>query len=127
MSSLNRIDCHSPSGVLYGYEFKCPGCGNSHVLPVGPGNGSVHARWDFNGNLEKPTFTPSVLAQGNKRIFDEEGDWTGDWQMGADGNPIPYICHSFITDGRIQFLSDCTHELAGQTVGLPEWPERSCE
>jgi len=28
------------------------------------------------------------------------------------------ICHSFITDGKIQFLSDCTHHLAGQTVDL---------
>jgi hypothetical protein len=30
------------------------------------------------------------------------------------------VCHSFVTDGRIQFLSDCTHELAGQTVDLPD-------
>ena len=29
-------------------------------------------------------------------------------------------CHSFVTDGRIQFLADCTHPLAGQTVDLPE-------
>lgn len=29
-------------------------------------------------------------------------------------------CHSFITDGKIQYLSDCFHELAGQTVDLPE-------
>lgn len=25
------------------------------------------------------------------------------------------------TDGRIQFLNDCTHALAGQTVDLPDW------
>lgn len=29
------------------------------------------------------------------------------------------ICHSFITDGSIEYLSDCTHELAGETVPLP--------
>jgi len=29
------------------------------------------------------------------------------------------VCYSYITDGRIQFLSDCTHELANQTVDLP--------
>ena len=28
-------------------------------------------------------------------------------------------CHSFIKDGQIQFLGDCTHSLAGQTVALP--------
>ncbi len=32
-------------------------------------------------------------------------------------------CHTFITDGRIQFLGDCSHKLAGQTVDLPAWPE----
>ena len=32
-------------------------------------------------------------------------------------------CHSFVTDGRIQFLSDCTHALAGQTVDLPDIKE----
>jgi hypothetical protein len=33
------------------------------------------------------------------------------------------ICHSFITDGKIQFLSDCTHSFAGKTVELPELPD----
>ena len=32
------------------------------------------------------------------------------------------VCHTFVTDGRIQFLSDCTHALAGQTVDLPDIP-----
>ena len=36
---------------------------------------------------------------------------------------INTVCHSFVTDGRIQFLADCTHALAGQTVDLPEWPK----
>ena len=34
-------------------------------------------------------------------------------------------CHTFVTDGRIQFLGDCTHALAGQTVDLPDWPVRN--
>jgi hypothetical protein len=36
---------------------------------------------------------------------------------------VPKICHSFITDGRIQFLGDCTHRLAGQTVPIPDWED----
>lgn len=28
------------------------------------------------------------------------------------------ICHSFVRNGKIEFLSDCTHELAGKTVEL---------
>jgi hypothetical protein len=31
-------------------------------------------------------------------------------------------CHTFITDGRVQFLADCTHELARQTLDLPDLP-----
>ncbi len=30
------------------------------------------------------------------------------------------LCHSFVRDGRIEFLGDCTHKLAGQTIELPE-------
>lgn len=39
---------------------------------------------------------------------------------GVDGAP-PAVCHSFITAGRIMFLDDCTHALAGKTVDLPDW------
>jgi hypothetical protein len=28
-------------------------------------------------------------------------------------------CHSWVKNGEIQFLSDCDHALAGQTVPLP--------
>ena len=35
------------------------------------------------------------------------------------------VCHSFVTDGLIQFLGDCTHALAGQTVDMPPWPGES--
>jgi len=31
------------------------------------------------------------------------------------------LCHSFITNGYIRFLNDCTHELAGETIEIPEW------
>ena len=28
-------------------------------------------------------------------------------------------CHLFVTDGKIIYCGDCTHELSGQTVDLP--------
>lgn len=124
MNKLKRIDCHSPAGVLYAYEFLCPGCGNLHILPVGHGNGENYARWGFNDDLERPTFTPSILARGSKLVLDDEGAWAGEWEKDAAGNPIPYICHSFVTDGHIQFLGDCTHALAGQTLDLPDWTDK---
>ena len=43
--------------------------------------------------------------------------------LGWAGEYVEEICHSFVIDGRIQFLSDCTHALANQTVDLPDWTE----
>lgn len=85
--------------------FWCPGCDGAHMVGVGEGDGP---RWGYNGNPDVPTFTPSVLVQYNGK------------DAGIDGAP-PAICHSFVTDGRIQFLGDCTHSLAGQTVELPDF------
>ena len=91
MSRLVRAwPAHSKdSGRLYLIE--CPGCGYGHHFD---------SRWQFNGNLERPTFKPSLLVNSS----------------GAGPSPR---CHSFVTDGRIRFLEDSTHELAGQTVELP--------
>lgn len=99
-------------GVLF---FRCPGCRESHIIRVKDGTGRG---WTFNGDFDRPTFAPSVLVSGNKVVKDENGTWTGDWERDAAGNLIPDICHSFVTDGQIQFLGDCTHDLAGQTVPL---------
>jgi hypothetical protein len=86
----------SPSDQHYAW-FHCPACDKKHAVSTGPG------RWGWNGDAEKPTLTPSVKVTG-----------------GGDPN---YCCHSFVADGRIQFLGDCSHALAGQTVDLPEIAE----
>jgi hypothetical protein len=76
------------------YVFHCPGCGYGHPFEV-CANG-----WTWNGSLDKPTFRPSLLC-----------NFTSPETR----------CHSFVTDGQIQFLSDCWHALAGKTVELPDW------
>jgi hypothetical protein len=86
---------------LLGYIFHCPGCKSGHAVWTTKPN-SLGAQWTFDGNMERPTFSPSVLAKWKSRDGKEK------------------ICHSFVRDGHIQFLSDCTHELAGQTVPLPD-------
>jgi len=92
-------------------SFRCPGCGWVHSLPVGDG---PHPRWSYNGDAEKPTFRPSILAtHWEPSDLPEEFDDTS--------KDVKHVCHSFVTDGRIQFLGDCTHALAGQTVDLPDW------
>lgn len=68
--------------------------------------------------MERPTFTPSVLVTGVQQMTEEEHAA----YLRGEGLPEarPFTCHSFVTDGRIQFLSDCSHALAGQTVPLPD-------
>ena len=78
-------------------SFYCPGCERRHTLDQ---------TWDFDGNYEAPTFNPSVLTYGSP------------WQT-----DVPR-CHSFIRAGRIEFLSDSTPLLAGQTLDLGPFPER---
>lgn len=87
-------------------SFFCPGCKSTHSIQHGSDFGP---NWSWNGSLERPTFQPSILVTYNGP------------DAGRDGAP-PSVCHTFVTDGRIQFLGDCTHELAGQTVDLPPWP-----
>jgi len=98
--------------------FHCPGCGENHA----PTN-----KWSFNGDYEKPTFSPSILVtSGHYSPHHKGGGCWCNWNKTHPGEPQPFKCtrcHSFVTDGKIQFLSDCTHELAGQTVDIPEWEE----
>jgi hypothetical protein len=104
------------AGGFYGLKLMCPGCRwpdgrpDAHILQVAPPAGEVESvasvgkpRWGWNGSFDAPTFTPSLLT------------WWGE-----EGTERYHRCHSFITDGKIQFLDDCTHALKGQTVELPD-------
>jgi len=75
--------------------FHCPGCKCTHPFEVD----CAERGWTWNGSMDKPTFTPSLLCN-----------------QGSD-----FVCHSFVTDGKIQFLGDCYHDLKGQTVEIPDW------
>lgn len=98
--------------------FYCPGCDEHHGPTVERPEGSVGPTWGFNGNLERPTFSPSIRVGGTVPPTDAQIEV----HRRGDGlpTPVPRVCHSFVRDGRIEFLSDCTHALAGQTVDLPE-------
>lgn len=98
--------------------FDCPGCGLLHHVRV---EGSGVPVWTWNGDMERPTFSPSVLVtwdQGDPPVTAEnyEEYKKNPWPQ----TKVHKVCHSFVRDGRIQFLGDCTHALAGQTVDLPE-------
>lgn len=89
------------------YMFDCPGCNTHHC--VWTDNRDNVTTWSFNGDVEKPTVSPSILVKypANPNAIEQFKQWRTE-----------RICHSFITDGKIQFLSDCTHHLAGKTVDL---------
>ncbi|UWZ84661.1 DUF6527 family protein [Occallatibacter riparius] len=101
--------------------FFCPGCKGGHGVRVeGP-----HA-WGWNGSLDAPTFNPSILIRSGHYA---EGRANPDtcwctYNAQHPDQPAPFVCsvcHSFVRDGRIQFLADSTHALAGQTVEIPDW------
>lgn len=97
-----------------GYTHWCPACKEMHPLPDG---------WNFNGDVNKPTFTPSFKHDGVKTVRDELGRWTGDWVLDDQGKPVKEICHYILTDGILNFCSDCTHEFRGISIPLSELPE----
>lgn len=61
---------------------------------------SEHPSWEWNKDFENPTVSPSIL-------------------LTRPG----YRNHIFIRDGKIQYLSDCTHDHAGHTVDMIDFPE----
>lgn len=93
--------------------FWCPGCNEPHgprVAPEGAEPGEPH--WSWNGSLELPTLSPSIRVSGVRLPRDGAP---------ADAPWPPFVCHSFVRAGRIEFCSDSTHALAGATVDLPPW------
>lgn len=99
-----------PGSVIH---FWCPGCNDAHSVTV-----DAPESWTWNGDEAAPTFDPSVKVTGVQ--------WPrgiGFYKETHDVEPgRPTICHSWVRDGRIEFLGDCTHVLVGQTVDLPPWP-----
>lgn len=73
----------------------CPGCKDFHYFHTTYKNRS-NASWSFDGNLEQPSFHPSM-------------------------NIGPSYCHYWLKLGKIEFLGDCHHALKGQTVDLPDF------
>lgn len=57
--------------------------------------------WTWNGDVDKPTLRPSVLTTAQH---------------------LGMHCHTWVSDGKAQFLEDCSHELRGQTVDMLEVP-----
>lgn len=126
MSALsNKLRAVKGSDDSPGVGYWCPGCKEAHIVWIGAGEGP---RWGWNGNLDRPTFTPSILVRsGHFAPHWKQGDACWCTYNAEDGeeNVEPFkclVCHTFVTDGVIDFLPDCTHELAGQKIEIPDFP-----
>lgn len=79
--------------------YLCPGCECTHGADIDQPNPLTGAKWTWNGDVDKPTVSPSVNYPNRPR------------------------CHFHIREGRIEYCGDCDHPLAGQTVDLPDVTE----
>lgn len=73
----------------------CPGCKMHHQIPC-----EIPGSWDWNSDLENPNVYPSIFVNRGQSC------------------PSEPACHSLIFKGTIQFMTDCTHALAGKTVPM---------
>jgi hypothetical protein len=80
------------------YLFWCPGCKCTHPFEV--------PRWTFDGNVEKPTFSPSL------RVF----------YTHPQTKQQVTTCHLFVKAGMIEYCGDSPHALAGKTVPMEPIP-----
>lgn len=99
---------------MQAYLFECPGCEMTHMIPVSytpeylercrkERPGYQGTTWKFNGSYLKPTFEPSL---------------SNTWNVGI--GQLVKRCHLFVREGKLQFCSDSTHKLSGQTVEMPD-------
>ena len=58
--------------------------------------------WKWNGDIERPTVTPSILVNSLRPERQ---------------------CHLYLTNGFIKYLSDCHHDLAGHNIEMLDWED----
>jgi hypothetical protein len=85
-----------------GWMVNCRNC-QWHEFP----KESRHGKWTFNGNVFSPTFVPSMNELLNPP---DSKDYRPDIASRR--------CHFIITDGRIHYCGDCTHDLRGTTEDM---------
>lgn len=118
MSALSRklrssVDVNGRKGLTYWRQ----GCESLHQIWYE--GGAPGRNWGWNGDAERPIFTPSVLVTypANPDADEEFKEWR-----------TARCCHTFVgcngaQPGEVIFLGDCTHALAGTVQPLPDLPD----
>lgn len=103
-----QSDGQTPTGCFYWWFF-CPGCRHAHYFRTGTPTDPNDKRplWTRSGTDESPTFAPSLKLS----------------YQDPETKKAVVACHLFLKSGQLQLLTDCSHDMAGKTVPLPEPPE----
>ncbi|HRQ87340.1 MAG TPA: DUF6527 family protein [Bacteroidia bacterium] len=75
--------------------YLCPACDGSHAVSVFGTKNHCGASWDWNGDYQHPTISPSIKATA----------------------PGGYCCHHFVRDGRMEVCGDSSKN-AGRTLPM---------
>lgn len=91
---MAKVELIEETNGKISYTFYCPGCKCNHMYFIKGFNVS----WEFNGSLDNPTFHPSL----RNRLPDGQ------------------TCHLHVKNGKIEYCSDCSHELKSKTVEMEQ-------
>lgn len=92
---MNKLGIVEANGETVGYMVRSPATGEQVCFYTNPAYSP--GVWTFNGDMDRPTFSPSMLLYANA-VHGRE--------------------HFFVRDGKIEYLQDCDHHLAGMTVDM---------
>jgi hypothetical protein len=95
--SAKLVKYETEGGSTYIYHY-CVPCKHCHQYQV--------PRWTFNGNIEAPSFSPSMR----------------EFYRAKDGGEKT-LCHYFLTDGIMKYCGDSPHDMAGKEMPLADIPE----
>jgi len=84
---MSKLSPWYEKGKLKGYFIFCPECKINHRIQT---VGNCIDTWEFNENFHEPSFDPSLLVKSSDETDKRR-------------------CHSFITDGKIDFCADSYH------------------
>lgn len=114
MSAVSRKLRRWAGEGVAGYSYWCQGCESLHQVRT-----EGFSVWGFNGDVDRPVFTPSVLVTypANPDADEEFREWRTERRCHT------FVGHSGAQPGEVIFLGDCTHALAGTVQPLPDLPD----
>jgi hypothetical protein len=99
------------AGNILDYAVYCTACRRLHYFPN-------DGRWSFNGDVDRPTFSPS-MNEAIGPIDDPDAARKHGVKPGGKAR-----CHFIVTDGEITYCSDCTHHHCAKRMPLEEIPDK---